>query len=196
MTYPISFGKIMNVVAIQARVDKWEHVEWVIPTKHEALEKGFHGLSKFPASVISLLENAHVSAWSMWDMIENAPYSNKGNICMMGDGAHASTPYQGQGAGQATEDALVLESLLGRITDKKQIAAAFKAYDQVRRPRTQKVVATSREAGELLSQNIPSVGSDLQKIKQQVETRMFWMWDKDMNEQVQEAVKAMEGFMA
>jgi 2-polyprenyl-6-methoxyphenol hydroxylase-like FAD-dependent oxidoreductase len=121
---------------------------------------------------------------------------NISNVCMMGDGAHASTPYQGQGAGQATEDALVLESLLGRITDKKQIAAAFKAYDQVRRPRTQKVVATSREAGELLSQTIPSIGGDLQKIKQQVETRMFWMWDKDMNEQVQEAVKAMEGFLA
>jgi salicylate hydroxylase len=31
MTYPISFGKIMNAVAIQAGVEKWEHAEWVIP---------------------------------------------------------------------------------------------------------------------------------------------------------------------
>lgn len=170
-------------------------MEWVIPAEHEVLEKGFHGLSKSPAGVIPLLENAHVSACSMWDMLENAPFNNKGNVCMMGDGAHASTPYQGQGAGQATEDALVLESLLGRITDVKQIAAAFKAYDQIRHPRTQKVVATSREAGELLSQNNPNVGGCLQKIKQQVEKRMFWMWDKDMSEQVQNAVKAMEGLL-
>lgn len=128
-------------------------------------------------------------------MLENAPYYSNGNVCMMGDGAHASTPYQGQGAGQATEDALVLESLLGRVTDVKQITAAFKAYDQVRRPRTQRVVATSREAGELLCLRNPSIGADWQKIKEQVETRMFWMWDKDMNEQVQDAVKAMEKFL-
>jgi salicylate hydroxylase len=131
----------------------------------------------------------------MWDMLENAPYYNKGNICLMGDGAHASTPYQGQGAGQATEDALVLNELLGRITDVKQITEAFKAYDKVRRPRTQRVVTTSREAGLLLSMRNPSVGGDLQKIKELVETRMLWMWDKDMNEQVQDAVNMMEEFL-
>jgi len=196
MTYPISFGKIVNIVAIEAPVESWDHAELVIPVERGALEKLFSGLSKTPASVISLLEKTNVNAWSMWDMLENAPYYNKGNVCMMGDGAHATTPYQGQGAGQATEDALVLESLLGRVTDVKQIAAAFKAYDQVRRPRTQKVVATSREAGEILTQIHPSFGEDLKKIKQEVETRMSWMWDADMNEHVQDAVKAMEVFLA
>lgn len=64
MTYPISFGKIMNVVAVQAGVEKWEHVEWVIPADRKTLEDGFRGLSKSPAAVVSLLEDAHVSAWS------------------------------------------------------------------------------------------------------------------------------------
>lgn len=90
----------------------------------------------------------------------------------------------------------MLETLLGRISDKNQIVAVFKAYDQVRRPRTQEVVRTSREAGEILAMRHPDVGSDLQKIKKQVETRMLWMWDKDLNEQNEEALKLMEGFLA
>lgn len=87
MTYPISFGKIMNVVAIQAGVETWDHSEWVIPADTGELKAGFKGLSKSPAGVIALLEKAHVSAWSMWDMLVNAPYYYKGNVCMMGDGA-------------------------------------------------------------------------------------------------------------
>ena len=58
---------------------------------------------------------------------------------MMGDAAHASTPWQGQGASQAVEDALVLETLLGKVKDAKHIPNALAAYDQVRRPRTQRI---------------------------------------------------------
>ena len=58
---------------------------------------------------------------------------------MMGDAAHSTTPWQGQGASQAIEDALVLETLLGRVKDVQHIQNAFAAYDQVRRARTQRV---------------------------------------------------------
>lgn len=68
-----------------------------------------------------------------------APFYNKGPVAIMGDAAHASTPWQGQGASQAVEDALVLETLLGRVEDMKHIPNVFAAYDQVRRPRTQRV---------------------------------------------------------
>ena len=58
---------------------------------------------------------------------------------MMGDAAHATTPWQGQGASQAIEDALVLETLLGRVHNVKHVSNAFSAYDQIRRARTQRV---------------------------------------------------------
>ncbi len=70
---------------------------------------------------------------------------------MMGDAAHASTPFQGQGAAQAIEDSLCLAALLGKVQPPDQIPLAFRAYDKIRRPRSQKVTSTSWEAGELVS---------------------------------------------
>ncbi|RAL66883.1 hypothetical protein DID88_007665 [Monilinia fructigena] len=40
-------------------------------------------------------------------------HSTKGRIVLLGDAAHASTPHQGAGAGQAIEDAFILSNLLG-----------------------------------------------------------------------------------
>ncbi|OJD21970.1 hypothetical protein ACJ73_06689 [Blastomyces percursus] len=37
-----------------------------------------------------------------------------GPICIMGDAAHATTPFQGSGCGMSFEDALILYTLLGR----------------------------------------------------------------------------------
>ena len=74
----------------------------------------------------------------MWDH-PPAPFYSKGAVTMMGDAAHATTPWQGQGASQAIEDALVLETLLGRVRSVSRISNAFSAYDQIRRERTQRV---------------------------------------------------------
>ncbi|KAG2413127.1 hypothetical protein HFD88_010686 [Aspergillus terreus] len=191
-TYPISFGEIMNVVAVRTGVEKWEHKEWTVPASAADLDRDISGFSESPSGIISLLKEQPISCWSMWDMLEPAPHYNKGNVCVIGDAAHASVPYQAQGASQAIEDALVLVELLGHVTDIKQIAAAFKAYDQVRRPRSQHAVATSREAGDLLTYRYPSIGDDIHKIKEKVDTRMDWVWNKNLIEQNQEALVVMK----
>ncbi|KAI1741713.1 hypothetical protein F4680DRAFT_414814 [Xylaria scruposa] len=51
----------------------------------------------------------------------------------MGDAAHAITPWQGAGAGKAIEDALILATVLGRITSREEIS------DAVGRPRCQRL---------------------------------------------------------
>ncbi|KAF4210922.1 hypothetical protein CNMCM5878_003420 [Aspergillus fumigatiaffinis] len=195
-TYPISFGKIMNVVAVRAGVGEWEHDEETVPASPADLDRDLIGWKESPLAILSLLKEQPFSCWSMWDMLEPAPRYSKGNVCVMGDSAHASAhasvPYQAQGASQAIEDALVLFELFGHVADVKQIAAAFKAYDQVRRPRTQRAIATSREVGELLTYRNPSIGDDFQKIKNNVDRRMDWLWNKDLVEQNQEALDVMK----
>lgn len=42
-------------------------------------------------------------------------YNAKGTICMMGDAAHATTPWQAAGLAQAIEDSLILSSVLGKV---------------------------------------------------------------------------------
>ena len=108
---------------------------------------------------------------------------------MMGDAAHTMIPFEGQGCGQAVEDALVLETLLGKTENATQIPSALAAFDQARRPRSQKTVLTSRECGQLLGMTQNGVGNDLSKIKEKLEIRMNWIWDYDLVAQNEAAVK-------
>ncbi|MGW2872355.1 monooxygenase, partial [Kitasatospora sp. NPDC001225] len=67
--------------------------------------------------------------------------------------AHAMCPFQGQGACQAIEDAVVLASLLTPAADP---AAALPAYTAARLPRTTAVVAASRRIGDLVALRSPA----------------------------------------
>ncbi|MGW6446822.1 FAD-dependent monooxygenase [Lentzea sp. NPDC055074] len=61
----------------------------------------------------------------------------KGRVALLGDAAHAMTPYLGQGACMALEDAVTLALCNGDLA----------RYDALRRPRTQSVWKGSRMAG-------------------------------------------------
>ena len=111
---------------------------------------------------------------------------------MMGDAAHASGPFQAQGAGQAIEDACVLSALFKNITTRDDVPRALAAYDHVRRPRAQRAVSTSREAAQLMSMKRPGVGSDIEKMGKEFETRMHWIWHHDLVAQNEAAVKCFE----
>jgi len=120
-----------------------------------------------------------------------APMFYKGRLCLLGDAAHATTPHQGAGAGQAIEDALVLSNLLGQVSSLADIDEAFKAYDAVRRPRSQRVVTTSREASQLYELEHESIGFDLDKARTELEVRCKWIWDEDLSSQVKKAQNYM-----
>ena len=111
---------------------------------------------------------------------------------MLGDAAHASTPFQGQGAGQAIEDALVINTVLSKVQTLKQLPYALAAYNQIRRPRAQRNVETSRETGELIAMMLEGVGDDLDKMKEELGTRMHWLWQRNMEAQTREAVELFE----
>ena len=111
---------------------------------------------------------------------------------MLGDAAHASLPHQGAGAGQAIEDALVLAELLAdpRVEEVADIARAFHAYDSIRRPRAQRVASTSRTAGEVCRFEGP-MGENQMAIADDLLTRWQWIWDEDMEVQVERAKAVM-----
>ncbi|KIW35666.1 uncharacterized protein PV07_02351 [Cladophialophora immunda] len=84
--------------------------------------------------------------WAMHDH-DAAPYFNKGRVVMMGDAAHATFPFIGNGAAQAIEDGAVLHALFAHVKDKSEIPVVFAAFDEVRRPRASRVVEMARKAG-------------------------------------------------
>ena len=78
----------------------------------------------------------------------------------MGDAAHATTPWQGYGAAQAIENALILQSLFKSVSSTSNISEAFKAYDTIRRPRALMIIESSKEKGLMFTGQVELTGLD------------------------------------
>lgn len=85
------------------------------------------------------------------------------------------------------EDVYILSQLLPTCQSKDHIAKAFNAYDTVRRPRTQKLVKTSKEAGMLWDFEGEGVGDDLEALERNAKARMDWIWDYNILEDARRA---------
>ncbi|QIW98576.1 hypothetical protein AMS68_004094 [Peltaster fructicola] len=193
-TYPIDHGKMLNIAAIGANYKDWEGA-WVQNIGVEKLKRDFASWGANAQKIVGLLDNPETLAYSIWDL-PSAPAYWRGNVVMMGDAAHASTPFQGQGAGQAIEDAYVLESLFEVISEPTEIPKVFQAYDKVRRSRTQRVVTTSLEAIEIAALRAPGIGADLEALRDNLNWRMDWMWHRDVKGERDEAVMYFEELVA
>ncbi|KAF2229126.1 putative salicylate hydroxylase [Viridothelium virens] len=192
MGYPIEHGELLNIVVMDFEAgDTWPHEKWIVPADYKFLQEKIKGWWDPAQGMIELINTPDLATWGMFDS-PPAPYYNKGPVAIMGDAAHATTPYQGQGAAQAVEDALVLETLFGNCKTADQIPIALTAYNQVRLPRSQRTVTTSRESGQLLGMKLPGVGSDVKKMKSKFETRMHWLWNRDLVSQSLAAVRLFE----
>ena len=89
---------------------------------------------------------------------------------------------------KALEDALVMSEVLAneQVTAPKEIPKAFRAYDAVRRPRSQQVVTSSRAAGELYAFQGPA-GSDIELIRAVIPEAYQWIWENNLDEQLEKA---------
>jgi 2-polyprenyl-6-methoxyphenol hydroxylase-like FAD-dependent oxidoreductase len=70
--------------------------------------------------------------------LPKVPTWHRGPMVVIGDAAHAPAPTSGQGASLAAEDAVVLAKCL---RDQPDIGQALAAYQQLRRPRVERIVA-------------------------------------------------------
>ncbi|EPE35131.1 FAD/NAD(P)-binding protein [Glarea lozoyensis ATCC 20868] len=197
--YPVEKGAMMNVVAIKnissqksQATSSQRETNWVQNVTQETMLEDFEG---WGAPIKALLKN--IESPQRWALYDHLPASTfvKGRVALMGDAAHATTPHQGQGAGMAFEDSLVLSNILGQVLNEaptqesevqetvhmnKCIESCLQAYDEVRRLRTQKVTATSREMGEIIGFAGKGIGRDLGKLKANLDVRMNWIWDVDL----------------
>ncbi|KAI0277472.1 hypothetical protein BGY98DRAFT_886114, partial [Russula aff. rugulosa BPL654] len=80
------------------------------------------------------------------------PFYAFGNVAILGDAAHAMTPFLGAGAGQAIEDASVLASLLSdKLATKTTASHVLGIYSRIRQPFVTEVARRSRLNGEHVS---------------------------------------------
>ncbi|KAL9619495.1 MAG: hypothetical protein Q9160_005858 [Pyrenula sp. 1 TL-2023] len=162
------------------------------------VQQALQGWGPHMTELMTLLPE-QLSKWAIFDMADHpAPTYASGRVCIAGDAAHASTPFHGAGAGMGVEDSLVLAELLadagaGSTQERPQrIAAALRAYSDVRLGRTQWLVQSSRDMGDMYQWRYPLTGKDAVKIKAQFLERQRKLWDFDVNAMVGTARKAFE----
>jgi len=140
------------------------------------------------------LDQPDPQRYSEWEHKVTPTYVN-GRVCIAGDAAHAMTPWQAAGAGQAMEDAMILGALLGKVKNSGEINAAFKAYDAVRRPRCQRVIDSSRVTGMICCGREEGVGLDPRKLLEALKDRWGFIMGLDLDEYKTEALRKMDGFL-
>lgn len=131
------------------------------------------------------MEKAPKEDWKIQDH-DHAHTYYVGRVAMIGDAAHATAPHAGNGAAQAIEDAAVLTGVFSHVTSNDQVDAALKAFDQIRRPRSQKVVEITRQFGRLYSQDEDE--RDIESMRSQMKVGGMYTNGVDMDAQVQAAV--------
>ncbi|KAJ7627743.1 hypothetical protein DFH06DRAFT_1338914 [Mycena polygramma] len=95
------------------------------------------------------------NAWAV-HVVKPLPCYVSGPVVLIGDAAHAMTPHQGVGGGQAIEDAHILGRLLAHsLTKTENIPAVLKLYEELRLTLTQEMVEKSRVNGMMYEFNHP-----------------------------------------
>jgi len=126
-----------------------------------------------------------------------------GRVALLGDAAHAMTPNQGSGAGQAIEDAYLLATVLGHPgTNRNNVHRALKVYDAIRRPAAHTAVEMSRINGRYFTFELDGVDLDtvhprqqwdsLQRIGKAVVKNWEWAWTTSFRSTLQDALHMLE----
>ena len=140
--YPIRNGELLNCVAFVGDSD-WREESWSQRGDAGELRSLF---SHFDARACAVLSAVPQDACFKWAIYDRAPLKIwcDHNIALLGDAAHPMTPYLGQGAAMAIEDAFVLANVLTR---ESSVADAFAAYESQRVERANWTLCESRAAG-------------------------------------------------
>ncbi|KAF2163337.1 hypothetical protein M409DRAFT_57619 [Zasmidium cellare ATCC 36951] len=117
----------------------------------------------------------------------------RGPLALTGDAAHGTTPWQGSGGGMAVEDAPILSALLGTTHTPREARLALQVYDEVRRPRTQAIVDSSRAVGMLSTGQDAGFGLSGEKLRGKVVGRWDFIAFWDCEGARDGAVRSLEG---
>lgn len=127
----------------------------------------------------------------LWEHPPASTYVS-GPVCITGDAAHATTPWQGSGGGMSMEDSLILSTLLGHAKTASEAQTALKVYDQVRRPRTQRIVKSSRDMGLIVSGLNDEMGLNLKKLRAELLSKWDFIIDFDNKKHRDEGLEMMK----
>jgi salicylate hydroxylase len=131
VAYPLEKGKMVNMVAITRGNDPgqtWAQREQ--PDRRQDLLAAFSGWHR---DLIAILRQApEMTRWPLYEM-PDGPWHDGATTILIGDAAHAMTPFAAQGAAMAIEDGYELAQACNGVEG--ELTATLQAYQARRRAR-------------------------------------------------------------
>ncbi len=139
--YPISRGEAVNLVVVLE--EQWNQPGWSVPAAGADLTPVVADWSAAARQLVRLPD-----AWQKFAVHTVDPAGSwwRGRVALLGDAAHAMSPFLAQGAAMAIEDAAVLAHTLRANSD---VGRALAAYQEERRPRIVRLAAAAERAGRI-----------------------------------------------
>lgn len=133
VAYPLAGGDI-NVVAIGKGPALSE--DWSQAAKTRSVSEL---LNEAEPRIAALADSCEWTMWPLHIASPNCAWTNPAGFVLVGDAAHAVSPFAAQGSAMAIEDAVTLSGLLSRL----DLPDALAAYERIRRPRMRRVATRS-----------------------------------------------------
>jgi salicylate hydroxylase len=142
--YLIRDGSLLNYVAFAER-NTWTEEGWSVQSKVSELVTEFR---EFDEDVRTMLAATPPELCFKWGLFNRRPLTNwrDGRATLLGDAAHPMTPFLGQGAVMAIEDAMLLSRCLQNSDDTVE---ALDTYQRARIERTTFVMLKSLERAKI-----------------------------------------------
>jgi len=206
VAFPISRGKAVNFVGFASQPEREGAVfegKTVEQRTREDVAAAYHGWEAEVQQLVQCID--HVSMWTI-NTLKALPIASHGAVALIGDAAHAMTPHQGSGAGQAIEDAYVLAALLTHSsTTRKSIPRTLKIYEKVRLPHANEIQRRSRENGKLYEfasheqyphlSSVEASGGDPDKLVKNIVSAAVenwkWAWTTVVETEKEEAIRLL-----
>lgn len=138
--YLIRGGETVNYVAFVRR-DDWLTESW---SQHSEVSEVLDEFGEFHELVRSIISATPPELCYKWGLFSRSPLPSwsVGRVSLLGDAAHPTLPFMGQGAVMAIEDGIVLARCLAASDS---VAEALRRYEAARVERTTLVMMESAE---------------------------------------------------
>ena len=143
--YALRGGELINLIGCGS-TDTWEEEGWSIPATTTQFLDGYADFAPHLLDLIRAVPDGALFKWGLYDREPLAAWT-AGRVAILGDAAHPMTPFLGQGAAMAVEDAVVLARALDASST---VAQALNTYQAVRGERGNNVARWSWEEGKAL----------------------------------------------